>query len=116
VLTKSARLTESSDFARTTKSGHRAATEFFVGYLYLTSTNESPKAGLIISKSVGGSVLRHRIARKARHAIAQNISALPQGSLFVLRAVGKAEKAQTNLEVSEIISRLVKKSNQAAAQ
>ena len=72
MLTKSARLTESSDFARTTKSGHRAATEFFVGYLYLTGTNESPKAGLIISKSVGGSVLRHRIARKARHAIAQN--------------------------------------------
>jgi ribonuclease P protein component len=61
-------------------------------------------------------VLRHRIARKARHAIAQNISALPQGSLFVLRAIGKTEKAQTNLEVSEIISRLVKKSNQAAAQ
>jgi ribonuclease P protein component len=61
-------------------------------------------------------VLRHRIARKARHAIAQNISALPQGALFVLRAIGKAEKAQTNQEVSEIISRLVKKSNQAAAQ
>jgi hypothetical protein len=33
-----------------------------------------------------------------------------------LRAIGKAEKAQTNQEVSEIISRLVKKSNQAAAQ
>ena len=116
MLTKSARLTESSDFVRTTKSGLRAATEFFVGYLYLTGTNESPKAGLIISKSVGGSVLRHRIARKARHAIAQKISTLPTGALFVLRAIGKAEKAQTDLEVSEIINRLVKKSNQAAAQ
>jgi ribonuclease P protein component len=116
VLSKSARLTESSDFARTTKSGHRVATEFFVGYLYLTGTNESPKAGLIISKSVGGSVLRHRIARKARHAIAENISALPEGALLVLRAIGKAEKAQTNKEISEIVTRLVKKSNQAAAQ
>lgn len=116
MLTKSARLTESSDFARTTKSGHRVATEFFVGYLYLTNTTESPKAGLIISKSVGGSVLRHRIARKARHAIAQNISTLPKGALFVLRAIGKAEKAQTNEEVLEIITRLIKKTNQAAAQ
>jgi ribonuclease P protein component len=61
-------------------------------------------------------VLRHRIARKARHAIAQNISALPKGALLVLRAIGKAEKAQTTQEVSEIISRLIKKSNQAAAQ
>lgn len=61
-------------------------------------------------------MLRHRIARKARHAIAQNISALPAGSLFVLRAIGKAEKAQTNIEVSEIVTRLIKKSNQAAAQ
>jgi ribonuclease P protein component len=116
VLTKSARLTESSDFARATKSGHRAATEFFVGYLYLTDSKESPKAGLIISKSVGGSVLRHRIARKARHAIGQNIAALPAGSLFVLRAIGKAEKAQTSQEVSEIITRLVKKSNQVGAE
>ena len=116
MLTKSARLTESSDFARATKSGHRVATEFFVGYLYLTGTNESPKAGLIISKSVGGSVLRHRIARKARHAIAHNIAMLPAGSLLVLRAIGKAEKAQTTQEVSEIFSRLVKKANQAAAQ
>ena len=116
MLTKSARLTESSDFARTTKSGHRVATEFFVGYLYLTNTNESPKAGLIISKSVGGSVLRHRMPRKARHAIAENISLLPAGALLVLRAIGKAEKAQANQEISEIITRLVKKSNQAAAQ
>ena len=61
-------------------------------------------------------MLRHRIARKARHAIAQNISTLPAGALFVLRAIGKAEKAQTNQEVSEIITRLIKKTNQAAAQ
>jgi ribonuclease P protein component len=61
-------------------------------------------------------VLRHRIARKARHAIAENISALPAGALLVLRAIGKAENAQTNQEISEIVTRLVKKSNQAAAQ
>lgn len=116
MLTKSARLTESSDFARTTKSGSRVATEFFVGYLYLTGTHESPKAGLIISKSVGGSVLRHRIARKARHAIAENMSKLPAGALLVLRAIGRAERAQTNQEISEIITRLIKKTNQTAAQ
>jgi ribonuclease P protein component len=61
-------------------------------------------------------VLRHRIARKARHAIAENISALPAGALLVVRAIGKTEKAQTNREISEIVTRLVKKSNQAATQ
>lgn len=114
MLNKSARLTSSSDFARATKSGLRVATDNFVGYLYLTGSDQSAKAGLIISKSVGGSVVRHRIARQARHAIAADITKLPQGSLFVLRANSKAATADFGIEISQILNRLIDKSAKVA--
>ena len=65
MLAQSARLTASSDFARATKSGVRVTTEHFVGYLYISpvTNNDSAKCGLIINKSVGGSVARHRLDR-----------------------------------------------------
>ena len=114
MLTKSARLTSSSDFARTTKSGHRVSTDNFVGYLYLTGSTDSSKAGLIISKTVGGSVVRHRIARQARHAIAAEITKLPEGSLLVLRATSRAASADFQIEISQIINRLIGKTEKVA--
>ena len=85
MLPQGARLTASSDFARATKSGVRVTTEHFIGYLYISpvTNNDSAKCGLIINKSVGGSVARHRLARKVRHAVAPTISTLPTGSLLL---------------------------------
>ena len=84
MLAKSARLTESADFARATKSGLRASTQNFVGYLYPTNLDQPARAGLIISKNVGGSVTRHKIARKLRHAFRDIYSQLPTGGLLVV--------------------------------
>ena len=98
MLPVDARLTQSSDFARATKSGIRVTTQHFVGYLYISPvTNDaSAKCGLIISKAVGGSVKRHRVARKVRHAITPLIASLPTGSLLVIRAL--VQDGDSNLE------------------
>lgn len=105
MLAKSARLTDNSDFARATKSGLRATTDHFVGYLYLsTSTNQTPaKSGLIINKSIGGSVARHRLARKVRHALAPIAATLPTGSLLVIRALKQEGDKNVGPEISELI-------------
>ena len=115
MLPKDARLTSSSDFARTTKSGSRATTDHFVGYLYINpAVNQSdekvsPKAGLVISKAVGNSVQRHRLARRVRHAIAPNLSTLPANSLLVIRALKQGESFN-----SDEITRLIKKVTERA--
>jgi len=115
VLPKDARLTSSSDFARTTKSGSRATTDHFVGYLYINpAVNQSDekvsaKAGLVISKAVGNSVQRHRLARRVRHAIAPNLSTLPANSLLVIRALKQGESFN-----SDEITRLIKKVTERA--
>ena len=124
MLAKTARLTESGDFARATKSGLRYSTTNFVGYLYPTGQKEPARAGLIISKSVGGSVTRHRIARQIRHVLRETYSQLPEGSLFVVRALhspqtpNNTKQAGSNQEVQpmdlasevkKIVTQVVKK-------
>ena len=112
------RLTSSSDFARATKSGIRVTSHHFVGYLYLSpvTNDSSAKCGLIISKSVGGSVKRHRVARKVRHAVAPTISSLPTGSLLVIRALGQDGDSNIETEISELISKLISRSEKLAAK
>ena len=118
MLPQGARLTASSDFARATKSGVRVTTQHFVGYLYISPvTNDaSAKCGLIISKAVGGSVKRHRVARKVRHAVAPQISSLPTGSLLVIRALGQDGDSNIETEITELILKLMSRSEKVAAK
>ena len=116
MLAKSARLTESADFARATKSGLRFSTKNFVGYLYPTTLDQPARAGLIISKNVGGSVTRHRIARKARHTLRDMYPQLPTGGLLVIRALNSAHGADTAQEVTTIVGQLIKKLSEKANQ
>ena len=130
MLAKTARLTESGDFARATKSGLRYSTANFVGYLYPTGLSEPARAGLIISKSIGGSVTRHRIARQIRHVLRETYPQLPEGSLFVIRALKNPLTSQNKNtepnqrvqmtdvagEVKKIVTQVVKKLLEKAQQ
>jgi ribonuclease P protein component len=93
VLPNSARIKSSSDFARATKSGRRVSSDSLIGYLYSSNSSDPAKLGLIVGKSVGNSVVRHRIARQIRHAVREDLNNLPNGTLFVVRAMKKPENA-----------------------
>ena len=116
MLAKSARLTESADFARATKSGLRFSTQNFVGYLYPTNLDQPARAGLIISKNVGGSVTRHSVARKIRHALRDLYPQIPTGGLLVIRALNSANNADIREETTKIVEALVKKYSEKAQQ
>jgi len=113
VLPKNARLTTSEDFAQATKSGSRLTSEHLVGYLYIKPAlnqplTENAKCGLIVNKSVGGSVKRHRIARQIRHDLAPIVDTFPVISLFVVRVLKNAP-TYTN-ELTELITALLARS------
>ena len=116
MLAKSARLTESADFARATKSGLRFSTQNFVGYLYPTNLDQPARAGLIISKNVGGSVTRHSVARKIRHTLRDLYPQIPTGGLLVIRALNSANNADIREETTKIVGALVKKYSEKAQQ
>ena len=115
MLPKKARLTTSEDFAKATKSGLRLTSTHLVGYLYIQPAASNPvnpdlpaKCGLIINKSVGGSVIRHRIARQLRHDLAPIVDTFPMNSLFVVRVLKNAP-TYTN-ELTELTTALFARS------
>lgn len=121
MLPKIARITAPADFSRVTKSGIRASTESFVAYLYIQPASKDideresqRRAGLIVGKSAGGSVQRHRLSRKLRHLIAPELTKFPAGSLLVIRALTqKSESAggkSVESHVEKLFSDLIRKS------
>ncbi len=118
MLPKNARLTVSADFARATKSGTRVTTENFVGYLYISpvTNHDLPKCGLIINKSVGGSVMRHALARKVRHAVNPQLAKLPNGSLLVIRALAKNDINGVGVEIEKLTNKLLDRASRIAVK
>ena len=113
MLPKNARLNLTADFARATKSGTRVTSEHFVGYLYINpapNENHPPKFGLIVNKGVGGSVVRHALARKLRHAAAPQLLKLPNNSLLVIRALAKGASNEVISEVEKLVTKLLERS------
>ncbi len=118
MLPKNARLTASADFARATKSGTRVTTENFVGYLYISpvTNHDLPKCGLIINKSVGGSVARHALARKVRHSVSPNLAKLPAGSLLVIRALAKNNISNVSVEIEKLTNKLLERASRVGVK
>ena len=96
------------DFSRTTKTGHRATSQNLVLY-FLTHEQLplTPQVGLIINKSVGGSVARHRIARKLRHLMADHLIQLPPHTQVVIRVIKEQDNYQNELD--DLVKKMAKR-------
>lgn len=67
-----------------------------VVHLQIMEDAESgPRAGLVVSKAVGGAVVRHRVARRLRHLLAPRIGSLPSGARVVVRALPPSATASS---------------------
>lgn len=66
--------------------------------------DEPTRVGLVVSKQVGNSVVRHRVARRLRGVLAQRVSDWPGGRLIVVRALPAAATA-TSAELAVDLDR-----------
>ncbi len=48
---------------------------------------DPPRVGFVVSRAVGGSVVRHRVQRRLRHLVLPLLPDLPGGALVVVRAL-----------------------------
>ncbi|GLE59422.1 ribonuclease P protein component [Mycobacterium sp. MHSD3] len=93
------RMTKSSEFRQTVKRGVRTAHADLVIHLQrgcVGSTQadaEGPKVGLIVGKSVGGAVVRHRVSRRLRHVAAEVLPTLEPVDRMVIRALPSSSTA-----------------------
>lgn len=106
MLPSSARLRRSTDFSETVRRGARAGRPLLVVHLDLASDagtasapesrpGEPPRAGFVVSKAVGGSVVRHAVVRRLRHVMRPRLEGLPSGSRLVVRALPAAAAASS---------------------
>jgi ribonuclease P protein component len=86
------RMRTAADFSETTRRGTKVSRGRVVVYLNpAVDRSSAPLVGLVVGKVVGGSVQRHRAARRLRGALAPLIPELPVGSRVVVRALAGAD-------------------------
>ncbi|MEU6877564.1 ribonuclease P protein component [Streptomyces sp. NPDC046712] len=112
------RLRRREDFATAVRRGRRAGRPLLVVHLRSGATDPhapgesaSPtRAGFVVSKAVGGAVVRNQVKRRLRHLVRERLSELPPGSLVVVRALpgaGDADHAQLARDLDTALQRLL---------
>jgi ribonuclease P protein component len=102
VLPVSHRLRRSTEFAEVVRTGTRARRGCLVlhqlspGRPEDSSETDPAQVGLIVGRSVGGSVTRHQVSRRLRAQLAARLDRLPDGSRTVVRALPEAASATSD--------------------
>ncbi|HCT75334.1 MAG TPA: ribonuclease P protein component [Micromonosporaceae bacterium] len=96
------RLRRSNDFAAAMRGGRRVSRGSVVVHLTKPALDgdQPAKAGFVVSKAVGGAVVRNKVKRRLRHLVAERLAQLPPGSSLVVRALpGAASSRYTQLGI-----------------
>ncbi|WP_199428824.1 ribonuclease P protein component [Qaidamihabitans albus] len=111
MLPANARLRRSEEFRAVMRGGARAGRRRLV--LHALASPDGPergrKAGFVVSKAVGNSVVRHRVTRRLRHLVADRLGTLPDGCALVVRALpasAGASSAELGSDLDAALRRL----------
>jgi ribonuclease P protein component len=105
MLAVAARLRASDDFRRTVRQGVRVARPTLVVH---ARTHHSPpggsstQVGFVVSKAVGGAVVRNRVKRRLRH-LSRPLVASSSDLHVVVRALPAAAQASSDTLASDLV-------------
>lgn len=107
MLSKTYRMKKNSQFDYIFKNGKLQKSKFLMLF-YSKSKSSTPKIGIVVSKKIGGSVVRNRVKRLLRESIKNNLSKLNNHNNYILVArTGISELSLS--EISTILVNLVEK-------
>ncbi|MGN6301084.1 MAG: ribonuclease P protein component [Angustibacter sp.] len=125
------RMRRRDEFALTVRRGTRAGSRHVVAHLLVpTDASASPeheppaerrsapmgsdpvvaRVGFVVSKAVGGAVVRTRVKRRLRAVLSDRLASLPPGSLLVVRAnpaAAEASSAELARSVDRVLERVL---------
>lgn len=123
MLPRPQRLTRSADFSDVVRRGRRAGRPLLTVHLLpadpAVETVAAPRAGLVVSRAVGGSVVRSRTSRRLRHLLRSRLPALPAGSRLVVRAgprAGTASSADLGADLDAALARAARAAETSGAR
>lgn len=108
MLPASARLRRSAEFRLVLRGGVKAGRRRLVVHALTGQPHPGVRAGFVVSKAVGNSVVRHRVTRRLRHLVAERMGTMPAGSALVVRALPSAAPA-TSAELAADLDSALRK-------
>lgn len=103
----------SDDFALTIRRGARAGRPTLVVHCRLTGDRTDAHVGFVVSRAVGGAVVRNKVRRRLRGAVIEQRGSLPQGADVVVRALPPAADASYEALAADLGSALAAASRRA---
>nr|WP_260408654.1 ribonuclease P protein component [Planomonospora venezuelensis] len=97
------RMRRGEEFADAVRKGGRAGRPTLVAHLRMRAQSDDPPlVGFVVSRAVGGAVVRNRVKRRLRHLMRDRLDRLPRGSLLVVRANPPAASARSERLAAEL--------------
>jgi ribonuclease P protein component len=118
VLPAASRMRRSSEFSRALREGSRAGRQLVSGHLLVQRaplagpSGQPARVGFVVSRAVGGAVVRNKVRRRLRHLARGYLGSLPEGSLLVVRAnprAATARQADLAAELDLVIEALLRR-------
>jgi ribonuclease P protein component len=117
MLPAASRMRRRSDFSSAMRAGSRAGRPLLSGHLLVRPDHGEPaRIGFVVSRAVGGAVVRNRVRRQLRHLARRYLGSLPEGSLLVVRANPRsaaARQADLAAELDLVIEALRRRQSKA---
>ncbi|MGI8447898.1 MAG: ribonuclease P protein component [Streptosporangiaceae bacterium] len=103
MLPAAARMRRREDFSAAVRGGSRTGRPLLTGHLLIRPGSQEPaRAGFVVSRAVGGAVVRNKVRRRLRALMGGHMDSLPQGSLLVVRANPRAATARQSDLAAEL--------------
>jgi ribonuclease P protein component len=93
VLPKPNRLTRGADYRFVVRGGKRCVGAHTVTYVVASGDRRAPRFGFIVSKQVGGAVVRNTVRRRLKAVCAEALVGVADGADVVIRALPGAATA-----------------------
>lgn len=92
MLSRANRLTRGSDYKRVVRRGERSAAAHTVTHV-IASSGDDVRFGFIVSRAVGGAVVRNTVRRRLKAVCHDLVDDVPAGRDIVIRALPTAADA-----------------------
>lgn len=93
MLARGNRITRGAEYKAVVRGGSRCAGAHTVTYVVTTGESRPPRFGFIVSKQVGGAVVRNTVRRRLKDVCARSLPTLLDGVDVVVRALPSAAAA-----------------------
>ncbi|MBX9472120.1 MAG: ribonuclease P protein component [Chryseoglobus sp.] len=80
-------MSRGAEIVMTVRRGRRTVTPHAVVHRIPNGSDSAARFGVVVSKKVGGAVVRNRVRRRIQSICADHLSTVPHGDLIVVRAL-----------------------------